>query len=304
MSQLLNGRVVLVTGAGQGLGRDIALSLASEGASVVVNDIGTSLGGEGSDATPAKSVADEIEAVGGKAISNFDSVTDFDAAHSMVEQAIETFGRLDGIVNNAGILRDVIFHKMTEEDFDKVIAVHLKGTFNVSRAAATRFRDQEFGRMVHMTSTSGLIGTIGQANYAAAKMGIIGLSRTISMEMSRYNVTSNAIAPFAFSRMTGSIPVKNEEDKQRMDRIKKMEGTKVGSLVAALLSEEAADVTGQIFSVRANEIFLYNQIRPIRSLHRANGWLAQDIIDHVFPAFAGNFTPPARSNDVFCWDPV
>jgi len=304
MGDTLKDRVVLVTGAGQGLGRDIALHLASEGAKVVVNDIGASLGGEGTDNTPAKNVVKEIEAAGGEAIANYDSVSDWDAAHAMIQQAVDSFGRIDGVVNNAGILRDVIFHKMTEADFDAVIAVHLKGAFNVSRAAATQFRAQEYGRMVHMTSTSGLIGNIGQANYAAAKMGIVGLSQTIGQEMGRYNVTSNCIAPFAFSRMTGSIPVNTEEDKKRMDRIKMMEGAKVAALAAALLSEAASDVSGQVFSARANEIFLFNASRPIRSLHRSEGWEAQEIINTVFPSFKGNFAEFQRTGDVFCWDPI
>jgi NAD(P)-dependent dehydrogenase (short-subunit alcohol dehydrogenase family) len=171
---MLKDKVILVTGAGRGIGRDISLLAASQGAKVVVNDIGGTPKGEGADRTPAMEVVAEIIDAGGEAVANYDSVADFDAAHNMVEQATSTFGRLDGVVNNAGILRDVIFHKMTEEDFDSVISVHLKGTVNVSRAAATVFRQQGSGAFVHMTSTSGLIGNFGQVNYGAAKLGIAG----------------------------------------------------------------------------------------------------------------------------------
>ena len=198
---MMDGKVALVTGAGRGVGRGIALDLARAGAAVVVNDLGVSLGGDAGGAPVAEEVANEIVAAGGRAIANGDSVSSWDGAHAMVRAALDAFGRIDVVVNNAGNLRDSLFHKMTEEEFDAVIGVHLKGAFNVSRAAAPHFKAQASGAYVHMTSTSGLVGNFGQANYAAAKLGIVGLSKSIALDMQRFNVRSNAVAPFAWTRM-------------------------------------------------------------------------------------------------------
>ena len=215
---LMKDKVVLVTGAGRGVGRGVALEMAKAGAAVVVNDLGVSLQGEGSaDVSPAQEVVAEIEAMGGRAVADAHSVADWDGAHAMVQAAIDAFGRIDAVVNNAGNLRDVLFHKMTEDDFDAVIGVHLKGTFNVSRAAATHFRQQSSGAYVHMTSTSGLIGNLGQANYSAAKLGIAAMSKSIAMDMGRFKVRSNAVAPFAWTRMVGSIPEDTPEQKKRVE---------------------------------------------------------------------------------------
>lgn len=302
-SKLLDGKVALVTGAGRGVGREIAVLLAQQGAKVVVNDLGGSGGGEGSDDAPANEVIAAIREAGGEAVANFDSVASMKAAQGMVDQAVDTFGRIDIVVNNAGILRDSIFHKMTEEDWDLVVSVHLKGSFNVARAAATRFREQQSGRMVHMTSTSGLIGNFGQANYAAAKLGIVGLSRSIALDMARYNVTSNAIAPFAWSRLIGTIPTTTEAERIRVERMKRMTPAKVAPLVAALSSDRAQHVSGQVFAVRSDEVFLFNQSRPVRGLGRSDGWTAESILEHALPAFGTALTPLERSADVFCWDP-
>lgn len=302
--RLLEGKVALVTGAGRGVGREIALLMAQKGASVVVNDLGGSGGGEGNDAGPARDVANEIKAMGGNAVANFDSVANFDAAQGMVDQAVDAFGRIDIVVNNAGILRDTIFHKMTEEEWDLVISVHLKGAFSVARAAATRFREQQSGRMIHMTSTSGLIGNFGQANYAAAKMGIVGLSRSIALDMARYNVTSNAIGPFAWSRLIGTIPINSEADRIRIERMQQMTPAKVAPLVCALASDAAQNISGQIFVARGGEVFLFNQPRPIRGMGRPEGWTPETIIENAFPAFGSSLTPLDRSPDVFSWDPV
>lgn len=301
---LLEGKVAIVTGAGRGVGREIALLMAEKGASVVVNDLGGTGGGEGEDALPATEVVNEIKAAGGQAVANFDSVTDSKATQGMVEQAIDSFGKLDIVVNNAGIVRDAIFHKMTEDEWDQVIAVHLKGAYNVSRAAATLFREQQSGRMIHMTSTSGLIGNFGQANYAAAKLGIVGMSRSIALDMARYNVTSNAIGPFAWSRLIGTIPIKSEEERIRVERLKSMTPAKVAPLVTALASDAAQNVTGQVFVSRGSEVMLLNQPRPIRSMARPDGWTAESILEHAFPAFSSTMVPLERSADVFCWDPV
>ncbi|QDG75003.1 SDR family NAD(P)-dependent oxidoreductase [Labrenzia sp. PHM005] len=301
---LLEGKVAIVTGAGRGVGREIALLMAQKGARVVVNDLGGTGGGEGEDALPATEVVNEIKAAGGEAVANFDSVTDSKAAQGMVDQAVESFGKLDIVVNNAGIVRDAIFHKMTEDEWDQVIAVHLKGAYNVSRAAATLFREQQSGRMIHMTSTSGLVGNFGQANYAAAKLGMVGLSRSIALDMARYNVTSNAIGPFAWSRLIGTIPIKSEEERIRVERLKSMTPAKVAPLVAALASDAAQNVTGQVFVSRGGEVMLMSQPRPIRAMAKPEGWTPETILDHAFPAFSSSLVPLERSADVFCWDPV
>ncbi len=301
---MLKDKVALVTGAGRGVGRDIALMMAANGASIIVNDLGSDGGGEGSDDAPARDVVREIEAAGGRAEVNFGSVADYDQARAMVDQATGSFGRLDIVVNNAGILRDSIFHKMTERDFDLVIGVHLKGSFNVSRCAADLFRAQQSGCFIHMTSTSGLIGNLGQANYMAAKLGIVGLSKSIALDMARYNVRSNCISPFAWSRMIGSIPEDSPEQAARVEKMRQMTPDKIAVMATALAADAARDVTGQIFAVRNNEIFLMGQSRPLRGMQRSEGWSAQSVLDHAFPALRPNFYPLDRTADIFGWDPV
>ena len=304
MSAMLEGKVIVVTGAGGGIGRDIALAMAREGARVVVNDIGASVAGEGSDAGPAQQVVDEIRAEGGEAAANTDSVSDARAAARIVATALDSFGRIDGVVNNAGILRDRFFHKMSDDEWDAVIKVHLYGSYHVSRAAAPHFKEQQSGVYVHMTSTSGLIGNFGQANYAAAKLGITALSKSIALDMRKFNVRSNCIAPFAWSRMIGSIPTETEAEKQRVDRMKQMTPAKIAPLAVCLASDAAADTNGQIFAVRNNEIFLISQPRPVRSVHRGEGWSAETVASHALPALKAQYHSLDRSSDVFSWDPV
>ena len=195
MAGSLQDKVVAVTGGGRGIGRAIALHCASEGAAVVVNDFGGSLAGEGHDAGPAAEVVAEIEAAGGRACANLANVADADSAATIISDAVDNFGRIDAVVNNAGVSRDGMFHKMTQENWQAVVDVHLHGSFNVSRAAAPHFREQGSGAFVHTTSTSGLIGNVGQSNYSAAKMGILGLSNSIALDMRRYRVRSNCVAP-------------------------------------------------------------------------------------------------------------
>ncbi len=303
-SKLLEGKVALVTGAGRGVGRDIALMMAAKGASVIVNDLGSEGDGEGQSDTPARDVVREIEAQGGNAAANLGSVADYAQAQGMVEQAMEKFGRLDVVVNNAGILRDTIFHKMTERDWDLVISVHLKGSFNVSRCAAEVFRAQQSGCFVHMTSTSGLIGNLGQANYMAAKLGIVGLSKSIALDMARYNVRSNCISPFAWSRMIGSIPATTPEQMARVDKLRQMTPDKIAVMATALAADDASYVSGQIFAVRNNEIFLMGQSRPLRGMQRNEGWSAESVLEHALPAMRPNFYGLDRTEDVFTWDPV
>ncbi len=304
MPNTMEEKVVVVTGAGRGIGRDIALLMARHRAKVIVNDIGGSERGEGSDHTPAQSVVDEITEAGGEASANYDSVADCAAAQRIIEQALDTYGQIDTVVNNAGILRDVIFHKMSEEDWDAVIAVHLKGSFNMAHAAAPHFRKQIGGTFVHMTSTSGLIGNFGQANYAAAKLGIVGLSKSLALDMSRFEVRSNCISPFAWSRLIATIPTNDPESIDRREKAKEMTPAKVAPLAVFLASEAAAGITGQIFGVRKNEIFLFSQPRPIRSIHRSEGWQPETLAEYLAPAMKNSFVPLERSADVFGYDPI
>ena len=301
---LLDGKVALITGAGRGIGRDMALMMAAHGAKVVVNDLGGDEKGSGADRVPALEVVKAIRDAGGEAEANFGSVADRDAAEAMVEQAIRDFGKLDIVVNNAGVLRDAIFHKMTHEDWQTVIDVHLNGSFNVSRAAATPFREQQSGCFVHYTSTSGLVGNFGQANYAAAKLGIVGLSKSIALDMARFNVTSNCISPFAWSRMIGTIPINDEAQKARIEKLKAMTPAKIAPVVVALASDAGKQVTGQIFAVRNNEIFLMSQSRPLRSVHRSDGWTPESVLETAFPSMRRHFYGLERSQDVFSWDPI
>jgi NAD(P)-dependent dehydrogenase (short-subunit alcohol dehydrogenase family) len=293
-----------VTGGGRGVGRGIAIAFAEAGAKVVVNDLGAALDGEVGGEHPAHEVVAAIRAAGGEAIVDGGSVADWNAAHRMVAAAVDTFGRIDIVVNNAGILRDVMFHRMNEADFDAVIAVHLKGSFNVSRAAAPHFKAQASGSYVHMTSTSGLIGNFGQANYSAAKLGIAALSKSIALDMRKFNVRSNAVAPFAWTRMIDSIPAETPEQQRRLEGLKKLVPEKVAPFVVGLCADEASDVTGQVFAVRNNEIFLFSQPRPIRSAHRGEGWTPEGVVATALPMMRAGFSPLDRSSDVFTWDPV
>lgn len=304
MSKLLDGKVVLVTGAGRGIGREIAIAMARSGAKVVINDLGATDRGDGADAGPAAEAVQAIKDAGGEAVANGDSVTSWDGAHRMVQQALDSFGRIDCVVNNAGILRDVIFHKMEEKDWDAVVGVHLKGSFNVARAAAPHFREQNGGSFIHMTSNSALIGQNGQANYIAAKLGILGLAKGIALDMQRFGVRSNCISPSAWSRLTGTVPVETEAQKARRQKIMAMTPDKIAPLAVYLASDAAKDVSGQIFAVRQNEIFIFNHNRPIRSVQRSDGWTPDSVAQHAMPALKPWFTPLQRSGEVFSWDPV
>jgi len=302
--KLLEGRVVIVTGAGGGVGKAIALEAARHGARVIVNDLGVDLQGGGASAGPAQLTVAEIKVAGGTAAANTDSVADWPSAQRIVQQALDLYGRLDAVVNNAGTLRDGIFHRMSEQDFDSVINVHLKGSWNVSRAAAPHFKAREGGAFVHMTSTSGLVGNFGQVNYCAAKMGIVGMSKAIALDMQRFKVRSNCIAPFAFTRMLGAIPTDTPEGAERMKVNLRLEAGKIAPFTCALLTDDATDVTGQIFGVRGNEIFLFSQPRPIRSAHDGDGWTVEGCLERAIPMMRPSFYALDRSRDVFNWDPV
>ena len=303
-NNMLNGKVVIVTGAGNGIGRAIALAMAREGAAVVVNDIGTGLTGEGRDSGPGQQVVDEIRAAGGRAALSTDSVAEASSAERIVQSAIDHFGRIDAVVNNAGILRDRIFHQLSVADWEAVIQVHLHGAFYMSRAAARWFKEQQSGSLIHMVSTSGLIGNLGQANYSAAKLGMVALSKSIALDMARFNVRSNCISPFAWSRMTSSVPTDTPEKAARVERNKQMTPDKIAPVAVYLASDAAQAVNAQVFAVRNNEIVLMSQPRPLRSVHRGEGWTPQSVAEHAMPALRASFVGVDRSSDVFCWDPV
>jgi NAD(P)-dependent dehydrogenase (short-subunit alcohol dehydrogenase family) len=293
---VLEGKVVLVTGGGNGIGRECALIAAREGAKVVVNDLGGSLtGGDEGSTGPAETVAKEIIAAGGQAVFNTDSVTSLKAVEGMVQQALDEFGGLHGVINPAGILRDGMFHKMTEENWDAVINVHLRGTYNVCRATIEHFRNQEDGAYVLYTSTSGIIGNIGQTNYGAAKMGIAGLSRIIAMEGAAKNIRCNCLAPVAWTRMTQSVPVRDEASAARLKQMEQsIRADQPARFSVALLSDAARHVTGQIFGSSGENIILYSQPRPIQTESKAEGWTIETILSEALPAMQDKFYSLAR----------
>ena len=300
MAGKLDGKVVVVTGAGAGIGRDFALAFAAHGAKVVVNDLGRNAQGH----PIAQAVVDEIGAAGGSAVAAVESVAEWDAAQRIVQAALDHFGRIDCVINNAGVTRDRMFFNMSLEEWKTVVDVHLNGSFYIARAAAPHFKNQGGGSYVHMTSTSGLIGNVGQANYAAAKMGIVGLSKSIAMDMAKFNVRSNCIAPWAWTAMTANIPADSPANIARIEKLKKMESSKIAPLAVYLASDAGAKVSGQIFGVRANEIYLFSQPRILRSLHRSEGWTPESIEEQVIPALEPSFFANVPSMAITPWDPV
>jgi NAD(P)-dependent dehydrogenase (short-subunit alcohol dehydrogenase family) len=305
MHGVLDRKVVAITGAGRGIGREIALRCALEGAAVIVNDPGVAQEGDGGDCGPAQTTTDDIVAAGGRAHANLANVADPEQAVTIVEDAMRHFGRIDAVVNNAGILRDAIWHKMSYENWKSVIEVNLTGAFNVSRAATPHFRRQQSGSFIHLTSTSGLIGNVGQANYSAAKLGLVALSQSIALDMALSGVRSNCIAPFAWSRMTSSIPADTPEQKQRVARLQAMSAEKIAPLAAYLASDLSKTVSNQVFCVRKNEILLFSKPRPIRSIAKVEGWTAKAIAEEVIPALRPGFARVDEvSAHVFAYDPI
>ena len=304
MAGMMEGKVAVVTGAGGGIGREIAIMMAGAGAKVIVADIGASLSGEGGSATPAQQTKALIEQRGGQAEICAESVAEWGSAQKIIQAALDHYGRIDAVVNNAGILRDGIFHRMSADDWTSVISVHLNGSFFVSRAAAEHYRKQESGAFVHITSTSGLIGNLGQANYAAAKLGITALSKSIALDMARYNVRSNCLSPWAWSRMTSSIPTNTPEQKAAVEKVQKMTPDKNAPLAVFLCSDAAKGVTGQVFGTRMNEIYLFSSPRPVRIIHHADGWTPERIAEIAAPALQSGFMPLDTSEQCFNWDPV
>jgi NAD(P)-dependent dehydrogenase (short-subunit alcohol dehydrogenase family) len=298
----LEGKAGVVTGAGRGIGREIALALARAGAAVVVNDLGVALDGGSTGEHPAREVVAAITRAGGRAVANTGSVTSWDDTRAMVAQTLEAFGRIDFVVNNAGIVRDVIFHKMTEADWDQVVAVHLKGAFNLSRAAAERFRAQGSGAVLNLTSTSALIGNVGQANYAAAKLGVVGLTRSIALDLARFGVRANAIAPFAWTRMTASVPGDDPKAQARVESLKLTEAADCAPLAVFLVSDDAREVNGQVFCVRGAELLLFSLPRPTRRVARAGGW-TPDAVAAAMDALREGFVPLELTADLFPYPP-
>ena len=298
MGNRLKDKVAVVTGAGRGIGRGIAMLMASEGAAVIVNDLGVAVDGRGHDTSAADETVAAIGAAGGRAVANYDNVSDFAAAARIVDTAVKTFGRLDVLVNNAGILRDRMIFNMNEEEFDTVVAVHLKGTFNCSRHAAVQMRQQKSGRIISMSSTSGLYGNTGQANYGAAKDGIAGFTRVVSRDLGRYGITVNAIAPAAATRMTATVGDAARQARTRagvagmgaearslLPRPQR-EADDVAPFATYLASDAAANINGQIFVVMGGIISLVNYPAPVRTITKPTRWTPEEIAA-LFPSTLG-----------------
>ncbi|ETR78055.1 3-hydroxyacyl-CoA dehydrogenase [Afipia sp. P52-10] len=304
MAGIVEGKVAIVTGGGGAIGSAIARLLAKEGAKVVVNDVGGSVfGTDQNDLGPAQKTVADIKAAGGEAIANGDSVSSWESAQKIVQAARDTYGKIDLVVNNAGIIRMASFHKMMPKDWEDVINVHLHGSFYVARAAAPHMREQKSGAFVHMASTAGLVGTLGMANYAAAKIGICGLSRSIAIDMGHFGIRSNAIAPAAHSRMIDATPNQTPEMAARIERRQRVQKPEhIANLAVFLLSDAAKTINGQIFGARGPEIYLYNQPRPIRTLFRSGGWEPKVLAEQLPQMLKTSLTPLERTGDVFSWD--
>jgi NAD(P)-dependent dehydrogenase (short-subunit alcohol dehydrogenase family) len=283
----LDGRVAIVTGAGRGIGRSSALLLAREGASVVVNDLGAAVDGSGADAGPAQRVVNEIAEEGGKAIANGADISDHAAAEELIKSAIAEFGRLDVLVNVAGILRDRMIFNMSEQEWDDVIRVHLKGTFNTSKFAAAHWRslreEDAQNRIINFTSVSGLHGAPGQPNYAAAKMGIVGLTWSCANSLGKYGVTCNAVSPGAATRMTDSVPTSRVRT-GRPDR-DEWSPDNVATVVAYLASERSGWLTGRIVHSSGYEVALYNNASPVVRVIGHEPWQLGELAEQVEKSF-------------------
>lgn len=294
---MFEGKVAIVTGSGGGIGRETALTLAARGAKVIVNDLGGDVRGHGSSPSLADETVALIKAAGGEAAANYDSVAGWESAQKIVQAAMDIYGRLDIVINNAGNLRWAAFHEMPIEDYHSIVDVHLGGSFFVSRAAAPIFQKQQSGVYVHTTSTSGVMGHYNQVSYCAAKAGIVGLSRGIALDMKQYNVRSNCVAPFAFSRMAGVV-----DSPEHIAILEKLKPAQNAQVNVALCADEAKDINGQVFICRGNEIFVAGQGFPVKSVHDGGEWTPEKIVEHGFPALKAGFTPTIGFNEYFVWD--
>jgi len=282
---LLEGRVAVVTGAGRGIGRAIALCLADEGAKLVVNDIGVSLGGEGTDEDPAALVCKEIVDRGAEAVANRDRVDDFDGAGRIISTAVDTFGQIDILVNNAGIVRDRTLVKMDESDYDAVVAVHQKGTFNTARHAAPLMKEAGYGRIVNITSSAGLRGNFGQTNYGAAKAAIMGMTFVWAVELARYGITVNAMAPAGATRMTQGLDDEVTEAPADQDPALN------APLVAYLASEAAAEVNGQVFGRTGFGYTVFQTPRQVATMWQEGGWTPGQVAEHFHEVLGQHLQP-------------
>jgi NAD(P)-dependent dehydrogenase (short-subunit alcohol dehydrogenase family) len=308
----LEGKVAVITGAGRGIGRGMALLFAQEGAKVVVNDPGVNPDGTGTDAAPSEQVASEIKAAGGKAVANFDSVATVDGGERMIQQALDSFGRLDILVNNAGILRDRMIFNLSEEDWDAVIAVHLKGHFNCTKPASIVMRQQRQGRIINMSSTSGIIGNAGQANYGAAKSGIAGFTRVVAKDLGRYGVTCNAIAPGAATRLTATVPSAARELRARAGitgaasyrppaAFQLREPEYIAPMAAYLATDDAWNINGQVFHVAGGNVGLAWHPTPMRTIWKPEMWTLDELCEIVpgqLMAGIANPAPPPADLEV------
>ena len=296
MGDRLKGKVAIVTGAGGGIGRGEALALASEGAKIVVNDLGGAVDGSGGSGSPADKVVDEIKKMGGEATANYDSVTTLAGGENIVKTAVDTFGKLDILVNNAGILRDKMVFNMTEEEWDSVIKVHLYGHFFTTKHACIVFRQQRSGRIINTSSSSGL-GNMGQANYSAAKEGIVGFTRTVALDMGKYGVTCNAIRPNAGTRMTMSDDMKQAWERAGRGEVTKfMESMKpedIAPMVVWLASDAAANVNGRNFFVQTGRIALYSEPIQERMLVKSTAWTIDELFESMPGTLAASLVNPA-----------
>lgn len=300
MGKSLQDKVVVVTGAGQGIGRGIAQLCAAEGASVVVNDIAN--GPDGSTVSLAEEVVALIRKAGGEAVASLDNIADAESAARIVQAALDSFGRVDCVINNAGILRDRMFYNMSHAEWRDVITVHLDGYFNVSRAAVSHFVEQKSGSFIHFSSGSGLLGNVGQANYAAAKMGVVGLSTGLAMDLQRHGIRSNVVAPWAWSQLLESIPVRSPEQSVAREHSRQhMRAEQIAPMCAYLASDLSADISGQVFGVRGNEIYLFSQPEILRSAHNAEGWSVDSIAKRAMPSMRTAFRAPRKLTDVVNW---